>query len=248
MKKIIVFLSVILLLIPKNSLAQKNNPVGDALAGALAGVAAASIVGFATVDLLQESMEQSAVEYYLQAYPDTRAFELSTSTLAGAQFSDLSNVSVVTFEVSNLDTGIRTALFAFTSYGWVNDNGVDFSKLTWMMFDKNKWNSLIKTYLNATKKNDIGIPTIEVGKLDNKGLKVDKDYVFQYPRMSGDIYSVSDFDDELKVVYNEKSLNLFVKSTSDLVKIREKAISRIHSFINRQKADRGRSSQFQRKY
>ena len=93
-------------------------------------------------------MEQTAVEYYIDKYPDSKTFELSTSSLNGTKLSDLSNVSVVIFEVTDISKATKFALFAFTSYGWANEFGIDFSKINWMLFEVDKWNQLIKTFLD----------------------------------------------------------------------------------------------------
>jgi len=61
---------------------------------------------------------------------------------------------------------------------------------------------------------------------------MEKEYALKYPLLAGDSYVVGDFDDELKVVYNEKSLNLYLKETKDLVKLNNNTINRIHSFLN----------------
>ena len=50
------------------------------------------------------------------------------------------------------------------------------------------------------------------------------------------MYSIEDFEsifgEQLKVVYKEKSLNLFIKETKYLVKLRNNTINKIHSFLN----------------
>ena len=229
MKKILIPI-LALLILPVNSNAQKGD---GAVLGAVAGLVGGAIAVAATIDLIKESMEQSAVEYYLDAYPEVKAFELSTSSLNGTKLSDLSNVSVVTFEVSNLSDGNRYALFAFTSFGWANEYGVDFNKLKWMIFNQEDWNLLIKTFLETSKNKEIDISSVGLGKLDEKGLKIEKDYVFEYPRINDDIYTVGNYDNELKVVYNEKSMNLYLKESKDLVKLRNNTINKIHSFLNR---------------
>ena len=50
----------------------------------------------------------------------------------------------------------------------------------------------------------------------------------------GDTYLTSDFSNEFRIVFNEKSLGLFLKSTSDLVQISRGAIISSHEFLNKQ--------------
>ena len=229
MKKLLIPI-LILLLLPIKLNAQRGD---GAVLGAVAGLVGGAIGVAATIELIKESMEQSAVEYFIDAYPEAKVFELSTSSLNGTKFSDLSSVSVVTFEVTNISDGNRYALFAFTSFGWANEYGVDFNKLRWMLFNQEDWNLLIKKFLETSKNKEIDINSVGLGKLDDKGLKIEKDYVFEYPRINGDIYSIGDYDNELKVVYNEKSMNLYLRESKDLVKLRNNTINRIHTFLNR---------------
>ena len=227
MKK--VTLLILIILISTKSIGQNKN---SAAAGAVAGLIAGGIIAMTTVSMLKESMEQTAVEYFIDSYPDIETFELSTSSLSGTKLSDLSNVSVVTFKLTDISNNRRFALFAFTSYGWVTDAGVDFSKITWRLFGRDEWNSLMQGFFKTAKNKDIPIDEIIKGKLDEKGIKIGRDYIFEYPKLKGDFYSVRDFNEIIKIVYNEKSMNLFLKDSKSLVKLRNVTINKIHTFLN----------------
>ncbi len=71
------------------------------------------------------------------------------------------------------------------------------------------------------------------------------EYIVSFSKIGGDVYYTYDYSDEFKIVFNERSLGLYVKQKDtegefrtgggprgDLVQIRRKAIIRAHSFFN----------------
>ena len=129
MKKYTLVILFIIYLIPKNINAQ-NEGYAAAAAGILAIGGA-----IAAIEQMKENLEQIAVEQVLTEYPDLVNFELKTSSLQGTKTKDLSKVAIITFEVTNRINNEKFILFAFTSYGWVNQYGVDYRKLSWKKFD-----------------------------------------------------------------------------------------------------------------
>lgn len=229
MKKITISLLLLTFLIPKTQYAQKGDGIAAA-AGIVAGIGA----GIAAVELLKEQMEQAAVEYALNNYPDIVDFQLKTNSLDGTKMKDLSNVSIVTFELMNLQNQDRFIMFAFTSGGWMNEFGVDLSYVNWRRFDVNEWNDLIKVYVETASKSEVSINDIGSSKILNKGVKKDKDWLVEFDKLKGDVYYTNDYSDEFKLVFNEKSLGIYVKETSDLVQISRSALIKAHEFLNNQ--------------
>ena len=76
MKKITLLLLLTTFLVPKIQYAQKSEGVAAA-AGIIAGIG----MGIAAVELLKEQLEQAAVEYALNNYPDVVDFQLKTNSL-----------------------------------------------------------------------------------------------------------------------------------------------------------------------
>jgi hypothetical protein len=229
---------VLLLLFPKNIKAQDDGVVAAA-AGLLA-------IGGAVVAIQQikESLELRAVEYILNKNPDLVEFELTTGSLNGTKLLDLSNVRVVTFELTNNNSKEKSILFAFTSNGWVNEYGVDFSKLIWKNFKKEEWNNLISKFVKMAS--GVEVPTENISKLaiSSRGLKREKftkylgktvdqsQYLIEFEKLGGDDYIVSDFSDEFKIIFNEKLLCLYLKKTLDLVQLKMNTIMNAHRHIN----------------
>lgn len=227
MKKITIALILFIFLIPKIQYAQKGAGAAAAAAGVLALGGA-----IAAIEQLKENLEQVAVQQVLSEYPYLENFELKTSSLDGTKAKDLSAVSVLTFQITNRENQDKFVLFAFTSNGWANEYGVDFSKLLWKNFDKKEWNALMKAYVMTASGKSISDQEISESKIVNKGVKNGSKFVVEFDKIGGDVYLTKDYSDEFKIVFNEKSLGLFLKSTSDLIQIRRKAIIKAHEHLN----------------
>ena len=125
-------------------------------------------------------------------------------------------------------------MFAFTSGGLMNEFGVDLSYITWRRFNANEWNDLIKVYVETASKSYISVNDIASSTIENKGVKKDRDWLVEFDKLNGDTYYTNNYSDEFKVVFNEKSLGIYVKETSDLVQISRSALIKAHEFLNRQ--------------
>ena len=231
MKKTLLTVICLIFIISKTN-SQNNGAAGAVVAGALVG-AAASI---AAAESYKELLEQKAVEYYLEKYPNSRIFEISTSSMSANKGSDMSNLNIVPYTLTDFTLGKKFVLFAFTSYGWINENGVDFSKVKWKKFNRSEWNNLVKKFLDGSttgKKLNIDIEKIASGQLDDQGLKIKGKRIVKYPtNISGDTYIVTDYDEDMKIIFNEKSINFYLKKTNDLAKIKTNSLIKIHNFLN----------------
>jgi len=106
--------------------------------------------------------------------------------------------------------------------------------LSWKRFDVEEWNDLMKSYIETASKQTININDVAQSKIVNKGVKKNKDWLVNFDKLKGDVYYTSNFSDEFKLVFNEKSLGLYLKETSDLVQILRGALIKAHEFLNRQ--------------
>ena len=238
MKKLFTIALVILMLIPSKAKSQNNEGAAAAAAGLLAIGA-----GIAAIEQLKEQLEQKAVEEVLTAYPSLVNFELKTGSLKGTKMKDLSSVGIVTFEIKDLDSSEKFVLFAFLSNGWSNQFGVDYSKLKWKLFSRNEWNKLMQAYIKTASKIEISIDDVASSKIVNKGVQQNKKFIIEFSKIKGDVYYTYDYSEEFKIVFNERSLGLYLKESNpdefrrggprgDLVQIRRKSIIKAHSFLN----------------
>jgi len=241
MKKLFTVVLVAAMLIPSSAKSQNNDGAAAAAAGILAIGA-----GIAAIEQLKEQLEQKAVEEVLTAYPNLINFELKTGSLKGTKMKDLSSVGIVTFEIKDIDTSDKYVLFAFLSNGWSNQFGVDYSKLKWKLFTRNEWNKLMQAYIKTASKIEISIEDVASSKIVNRGVQQNKKYIIEFSKIKGDVYYTSDYSDEFKIVFNERSLGLYLKQSNpdefrrggprgDLVQIRRNSIIRAHSFLNSDK-------------
>ena len=241
MNKLFTVVWVAAMLIPSSAKSQNNDGAAAAAAGILAIGA-----GIAAIEQLKEQLEQKAVEEVLTAYPNLINFELKTGSLKGTKMKDLSSVGIVTFEIKDIDTSNKYVLFAFLSNGWSNQFGVDYSKLKWKLFTRNEWNKLMQAYIKTASKIEISIEDVASSKIVNRGVQQNKKYIIEFSKIKGDVYYTSDYSDEFKIVFNERSLGLYLKQSNpdefrrggprgDLVQIRRNSIIRAHSFLNSDK-------------
>lgn len=212
---------------PKQATAQNNDGVAAAAAGLLAIGGA-----IAAIEQIKENLEQVAVEQVLTAYPYLVNFELKTGSLKGTKLKDLSSVGVITFEITDRDSGEKYVLFAFTSHGWANEYGVDFSKLLWKNFTAGEWNKLMQNYIQTASGVELTVDEVAQSKIVNTGVKQGSKFILKFDKIGGDVYLTSDYSDEFKIVFNERSMGLYLKATRDLIQVRRKAIIKAHEHLN----------------
>jgi len=241
MKKILIIIIIGTLVFPTNLRGQDEGVIG----GLALGIAALGS-HLAQVELLKEQLEQRAIEEILFTYNDIKTFELKTSSFLTVG-KDISSLRVVTYEITNFNKGVRYVLFAFLSYGWINEYGVEFNKIEWKLFNKLEWNKLMKAYVETASRREITIDEISMSKIETSGLKNGKDYILEFAKLKEDIYFTLNYSDEFKVVFNEGSLGLFLKEMKNdeneivfsnlrgsLVQIKKAALIKAHTFLNYQ--------------
>jgi len=227
MKKSILILLIAGMFMPKQATAQNNDGVAAAAAGLLAIGGA-----IAAIEQIKENLEQVAVEQVLTAYPYLVNFELKSGSLKGTKLKDLSSVGVITFEITDRDSGEKYVLFAFTSHGWANEYGVDFSKLLWKNFTAGEWNKLMQNYIQTASGVELTVDEVAQSKIVNTGVKQGSKFILKFDKIGGDVYLTSDYSDEFKIVFNERSMGLYLKATRDLIQVRRKAIIKAHEHLN----------------
>lgn len=241
MKKISLILITIALLIPKQVKSQNgaaNIVAAVATAGAIAGIILSS-------EEMKERAELTATQWLLANHPEFSSFNLSTFDFNGKKGKDMSSVSVISFKIQEftpkIDTvldGKKYVLFCFSSYGWINEQGIDFSKVNWYLIDSNEWLNMMVAYTKvASEEKDEKIlkEKLSAGIIDNKGIRVKEKYTSKmaipFYKLDGDSYLVTDYSSEMKFIYNEKSLCIFLKKTGDLVQIRKQTIIETQEFL-----------------
>lgn len=227
---------VISVLIPNKAQAQK----GEAAAAAVVGLLAIG-AGIAAVKQMQERAELTATEWVLSNQPEMNSFSLKTLDFEGKKLKDMSSVSVILFNIQEFKpmdkpelNGRKQVLFGFTSQGWINEQGINFEKVKWKLIDSEEWLRMMTSYVKVAsgQLDDNHIKdALLAGKIVNKGVKGKGDLDIPFYKLGGDMYVVTDYSDEMKLIYNERSLGIFLKETSNLVQIGRSEIIKIHNFF-----------------
>ncbi len=222
---------------PKNAQAQDDGAAIAAVAGGLMAIGA----GIAAVEQMKEQAELTATEWFLTHHPEFDKFSLKTLDFDGKKLKDMSATSVITFKIREFEIhgdepepGKKLELFGFTSFGWINEYGIDFNKVRWHLVDSDEWMKMMVAYSKvasgetneATLKN-----VLREGKVVNRGIKAKNEGDIDFYKIDGDMYLVTDYSPDMKFIYNERSLGIYLKETMDLIQMGRGDIIRIHEFF-----------------
>ena len=190
---------------------------------------------------MEEKAELIATQWILSNNPELTSFSLKTLSFDGKKLKDMSETSVITYKIQEFTPtdnpeldGRKQVLFGFTSQGWINEYGIDFNKIKWFLVDDNEWINMMISYVKVSSiENDTNTlkNILKEGKVVNKGVKVKSKLVIPFYKLTGDMYVVTDYSEKMKLIYNERSLGIFLKETSDLVQIGRGDIVEIHDFF-----------------
>jgi len=236
-KTALLILVIITLFQPKTTHAQDTGAVVAGAAGALLAIGA----GIAAVEQMKERAELTATEWILSNNPELVNFSLQTLDFNGKKLKDMSDTSVITFKIQEFVpedkpelNGKKQILLGFTSYGWINEYGIDFDKIRWFLIDSSEWLQMMTSYTKVAsgETNDNYIKEqLTNGKIVNKGIKVKSKTTIPFYQLSGDMYVVTDYSPEMKFIYNEKSLGIFLKETNNLIQMGRGSVIEIHDFF-----------------
>ncbi|EPR73514.1 hypothetical protein ADIWIN_1544 [Winogradskyella psychrotolerans RS-3] len=225
------------MVLPTKLKAQNDGAVAAGIAGGLLAIGA----GIAAIKQMEEQAELKATQYILANHPELSSFSLKTLDFDGKKLKDMSAVSVISYKIQEFTpedkpelNGKKQVLFAFTSQGWINQNGIDFDKITWYLIDKEEWMHMMVAYVkvSSSEKDESTLEsTLKEGRVVNKGVKVKSKLVIPFFKLHGDMYVVTDYSEDMKLVYNERSLGIFLKATKDLVQMGRGDLIRIHEFL-----------------
>lgn len=237
MKKLLLIAIVLIYIFPKQAIAQKDAAAVAAVAGGLLAIGAT----VAAVEQMKERAELTATQWVLSNRPELTSFSLKTLDFDGKKLKDMSAVSVISFKIQEFMpgnkpelNGKKQMLFGFTSHGWISEYGIDFDKVKWYLIDADEWMRMMMAYvkLSSDEKDEASLrETLLHGKVVNNGVKVKGKLVVPFFKMEGDMYVVTDYSPEMKLVYNEKSLGIYLKDTRDLVQMARGTIIEIHEFF-----------------
>ena len=236
MKNYFLLLLLLSMLFPKQVTSQNDGAAIAAIGGAMAIGAV-----IASIEQMKEQAELTATEWILYNHPELTSFSLKTMSFDGKKAKDMSATSVITYKIQEfvpeMDpelNGKKQVLFGFTSPGWISDYGIDFNKVSWFLIDDVEWMHMMVAYVKVAseEKNEATLKAnLQEGKIVNRGVKLGSRLAIPFFKLSGDMYVVTDYSERLKLLYNERSLGIFLKETRDLVQIGRGDIIDIHDFF-----------------
>jgi len=237
MNRIIILLTSIILFSSPNIKAQDNGAGIAAVAGGLLAIGS----GIAAVEQMKEQAELTATEWFLINHPEYQKFSLKTLDFDGKKLKDMSSVSVITFKITEFEIvdnepslGKKLVLFGFSGIGSINEYGVNFKNTKWLLIDNNEWMNMMIAYSKVAsgEKNEGKIrEALQNGKVVNKGIKGKKGKDIIFYKIEGDMYLVTDYSPDMKFVYNERSLGIYLKETMNLIQIGRGDLIKIHEFF-----------------
>lgn len=237
MKKLLLFTIICFMVLPTKIKAQNDGAIAGAVAGGLLAIGA----GIAAVKQMEEQAELKATQYILAHHPELSSFSLKTLDFDGKKLKDMSAVSVISYKIQEFTpedkpelNGKKQVLFAFTSQGWISESGINFDKITWYLIDDVEWMQMMIAYVKvSSSEKDASTleTTLKEGRVVNKGVKVKSKLVIPFFKLEGDMYVVTDYSEDMKLVYNERSLGIFLKASKDLVQMGRGDLIKIHAFF-----------------
>lgn len=197
--------------------------------------------GIAAVEQMKEQAELNATEWLLTNHPEYTQFSLKTLDFDGKKLKDMSATSVITFKIQEFDIrddepelGSKRVLFGFTSFGWINEYGINFDKIQWFLIDSQEWMNMMMAYTKVasgvTDENRLRESLLD-GKVVNRGVRARNGENIEFYKIDGDMYLVTDYSPEMKFIYNERSLGIYLKETMNLIQIGRGDLIKIHEFF-----------------
>jgi len=200
MKKILL-ISLILSCSFQNRLYSQNN--NDAFAAALLG---AAIVAN-SIEQHKESLEQLATDILISDYPEYSQFRLKVIGLGGGgeAWSSDGKLSFVPLALTIMENGKitdnRKLVVLLLSKGWVNDYGLDYTKISSEMWEKEDWNNFIYNYSQVNSPNNIKFLNNLVPVYKNIGSRIAK--IEDIPKLPNQIILESEVLDNFKGSVNK---------------------------------------------
>jgi hypothetical protein len=230
--------------------AQNNN----ALVGFGAGAILSGILIANSVENVREGLEKKMIGYVLEhkEFSKKVAFELKLIKWDVTKKEDLNNVSIIGYSYN--EVGANPVILLNTcSSGWVNEYGINFSKVDVIEIDKKYWEKIMLEFLNISKTDPELITStdripvsLKKGKTSYTSLKnlvsITSNYLefrdsenglsrFNFINFSNDIRIAKDFDEKIKILFHEGNMNFLLRGSGDLVEIKRNFLLDINSIL-----------------
>ena len=254
------YLLIILSILLVNQFKVKAQTNGQAAAAGAAIAAIGIIALISDADKAKEGLERKVTEWVLEnnEFNEIGEFELKFIDYDFLSKSELQNASVVGFKLT-FKGKEPSVILVLLSPGWVNDYGVNFTKVIPYEIHKKEWEKMMETFLNLAKEKST--PTFSISNIpvSNTGLfkksekspteklenlnnvyathlefynKVNGASKFEFGKpYNGDYHIVKSFNEDFKIDFNEGRFNLYVKRTKELIRFRGRFVNLINQIL-----------------
>lgn len=238
MKKAIVFL--LITFISFNTQAQNDKSAG--IATAAMGLAALG-AGIVIKDKMEESAELAAAQYLLSQDLEGRNFYLKLLDLDAEKGSSDSYAGITTFTLTVNNTiggtefrmdGEKYVMLYLKLADAINEYGTPVDMNKWLVLNFDDWLDIFSEYvmLASFQKDKENLKTVlSTSKLVSRGIVQDNSVVVRFFKLNGDTYIAKKYNDQFKLVYNEKSMGFYSIQSGDLVLLGIKDMARIQDFF-----------------
>ena len=243
MKNIV--LLALLMSITFNLKAQDKGGGVVAAAMGLAGIGAV----IASKEKIKEMAELGAAQFLLRQDLEGTNFYLKLLDLDAEKGSSDSSAGITSFMLTTNNTidggpayggkkfkadGKKHIMLFLSLTGRVNEFGTMVNRDKWLFLGFDDWLDIFSEYvmLASFQKDKESVKKLLISsKLVSGGIEQDDKLVVPFFTLNGDTYISKDYDNEYKLIYNEKSLGLYVKDSRDLLLLGRKDMARIHEFF-----------------
>ena len=240
---------IITIIMPFNVQSQNGN--AEAAALGVASLAMIAVGGLSMNERLKDLAELKAAEYLLSEGKEGENFCLEVLDL-NADESVNYNTGVITYTliINQKLAGVNYDVRGNTivSYGGgekfvvmyinvdkrLNEFGTPLNEDYWLILNFEEWLDLLAEYVimaSWQKDKDTLKEILKDSKISYKGIVPKNGQKIPYHIINENTYIPRDYNDEIKILFNEKSLGIYVKKSKDLVFLGSEYISRIQNFF-----------------
>jgi len=244
---IFLFITIIM---PFNAQSQNGN--AEAAALGVASLAMIAVGGLSMNERLKDIAELKAAEYLLSEGKEGENFTLKVLDLNANSGAVNYHSGVITYTLTvnqklagvNYDVrgntivkyggGDKFVVMYINIHKRLNEFGTPLDEDYWLILNFEEWLDLLAEYviMASWQKDKNAIKEIlRDAKVSSKGVAPKNGQKISYQIIDENTYIPKDYNDEIKILFNEKSLGIYVKKSKDLVLLGSEYISRIQDFF-----------------
>ena len=231
---------------------KSQNRNAEVAAMGVASLAMIAASGWSMNERLKDIAELKAAEYLLSEGREGENFTLKVLDLNADSGAVNYNSGVITYTltVNQKLAGVKYDVRgnSIVSYGGgekfvvmyinihkrLNEFGTPLDEDFWLILNFDEWLDLLAEYVMMAswrKDKDTLKEILRDSKVSAKGVAPKNGQKIPYQIIDANTFIPKDYNDQIKILFNEKSLGIYVKGSKDLVLLGSEYISRIQDFF-----------------